>query len=217
MNLDLSACTRSTATAGGGLLSNGTFAPAPGSNSTGEPRIVNLILPTLATNIQGGSTGSPSFRFFTSLRTISGSNVTEVRSNTFNNLSNLTTVSIPGLTWGIRHLAFESTGVKTIYLGTIPTDLGSLGQTPRIFSRVAQTEHTVTFYVEDITAYRTHIVSFGGGATWVQMMGRRSDFSSDTIPTQEQWSNVWDNFASTRDNLTVRMVCLASGAVYPAQ
>jgi len=111
--LDLSACTRGNQTAGGGLWSDGSFYPDPAipSFEKGKNKIVNLILPEAATNIPDvylytDSTGehySPSFRYFSNLKNVTGINITTIGRNAFENLGTYTGTSVSGDTVVIRN------------------------------------------------------------------------------------------------------------------
>jgi hypothetical protein len=81
--LDLSAC----------AMSGAEF--NPGSANTGENRIASLVLPAPAESIKAGTSNSPTFRYFTDLKNVSGANVTAVGDYAFSNRGALATVSLP--------------------------------------------------------------------------------------------------------------------------
>jgi hypothetical protein len=94
--LDLSACTRGSHSSGGGLYSDGTFDAAQAMGSSGKDKIVSLTLPDAATGIEGGPNWSfPTFRYFTSLKSVSGKNVTGIGNVAFATLTTLVTMSFP--------------------------------------------------------------------------------------------------------------------------
>jgi hypothetical protein len=91
--LDLSACTASTDTAGGGLYGSRTF--DPGLGYTGESKIVSLVLPEEAEKIAAGFASAFTFRRFTTLGSVTGAEVKEVGDYTFGGCDALTMVSFP--------------------------------------------------------------------------------------------------------------------------
>ena len=97
VSLDLSACTKSTASTGGGLRSNGDFDPLT-STTTGKAKIVNLTLPTLATGIVEGASSNPTFKNFTALKIVSGAGVTSIGDCAFSGCTALTSASFPAAT-----------------------------------------------------------------------------------------------------------------------
>jgi uncharacterized repeat protein (TIGR02543 family) len=98
VNLDLSACTRSDASTGGGLRSDGTFDPIY-DFSTGKNRIVSLILPDAAISIVDSTdTEYPTFRGFSSLENVSASMVTTIGDEAFNRCTNLTSANFQAVT-----------------------------------------------------------------------------------------------------------------------
>jgi hypothetical protein len=93
--LDLSLCTRSSASSGGGLRSDGTFDST--SSASGDGYITSLILPNTATSIaSNGDYGN--FYHFSNLDSVSASAVTRIDDNTFRNSTSLTSVSFPLVT-----------------------------------------------------------------------------------------------------------------------
>jgi hypothetical protein len=86
VDLDLSACTMT-----GMSATLGEF--DPGAYNTGESMIVSLVLPGAATSITAGRYGNPTFRYFTALKSVSGSGIDTVGGYAFNNCDALTTVS----------------------------------------------------------------------------------------------------------------------------
>jgi len=101
VNLDLSACTRSSNTSGGGLWQNGTFDPGY-TITTGKGKIAAITLPDEAVNIAGivtvtGDNGV--FHSFTELRSVSALNVTTIPGATFfSNGNSLTCAYFPNVT-----------------------------------------------------------------------------------------------------------------------
>jgi hypothetical protein len=109
VSLDLSACTKSGESAGGGLRSSGDFDPISGT-TTGKAKIVNLTLPTLATGIVAGTYSAPTFNNFTVLKTVSGAGVTTIGNIAFYSTagqSALTSASFP-LAAAIGEFAFSN-------------------------------------------------------------------------------------------------------------
>jgi hypothetical protein len=97
VSLDLSACTKSGASSGGGLSSTGDFDPLS-TISTGKDKIANLTLPATETRIVGGDYANPTFKHFTALKTVSGAGVTSIGSRAFLDCAALTSVSFPAAT-----------------------------------------------------------------------------------------------------------------------
>ena len=97
VDLDLSACTPSDSSTGGGLRSDGVFDPMS-AISDGKNKIVNLTLPAAATGIVGGNNDNSTFKHFDALKTVSGAGVTSIGAGAFNGFSAcgaLTGVSFP--------------------------------------------------------------------------------------------------------------------------
>ena len=96
VDLDLSACTRGNQTSGGGLWADGSFYPDPHipSYEKGKNKIVSLVLPETATNIPDvylytdltGEHYSIPFRYFTSLKNVTGINIDTIGHNAFKDL-----------------------------------------------------------------------------------------------------------------------------------
>ncbi|MDR1576591.1 MAG: leucine-rich repeat domain-containing protein, partial [Treponema sp.] len=143
--LDLSACTKGSHLSGSGLYSDETFDPYK-SSATGEGKIVSLTLPDAATSI--AASGSSTFRYFTSLTSVSGKNVTHIGVSAFSDCTVLETVNITKAVtisslafWGcsaltaislpvvqsIGNYAFGSSGLVSV---EIPASLSSLGRAP---------------------------------------------------------------------------------------
>ena len=94
INLNLSSCTRSSSSTGGGLRSDGTF-DSSANISTGKYRIVSIVLPDAAASIVSGS-GNYSFsNNFTNLKSASGANIISISGSAFGGCTSLTTVSFP--------------------------------------------------------------------------------------------------------------------------
>jgi hypothetical protein len=102
--LDLSACTMT------GTEFN------PGAANTGESKIVSLVLPNVATSIKNGSfvvsTHYATFRYFTALKSISGSSIISIGDYAFYNCDSLTTMTFPKAT-SIGDYAFYRTALTT--------------------------------------------------------------------------------------------------------
>jgi hypothetical protein len=100
VNLDLSACTMT-----------GTSFDPDSTVATGKDKIVSIILPTVATSIEAGTTSSnPTFKNFTNLNSISGANITTIGNYSFVR-SNLQSVDFPRTTI-IGRWAFWSSSLK---------------------------------------------------------------------------------------------------------
>jgi len=100
VNLDLSACPRSSNTSGGGLWQDGTFDPGY-AITTGKGKIAAITLPDTAVGIAELVTvidEQSVFRSFAELRSVSALNVTTIPGGTFRGLSNLTTANFPNVT-----------------------------------------------------------------------------------------------------------------------
>jgi len=99
ISLDLSLCTRSSSSTAGGLRSDGTFTPFySGSNNMSLPGrnlIVSLILPNTAESVIAENYNNLPKPFFPNLKTVSGSNITNIGYMAFSNCTNLTSVNFP--------------------------------------------------------------------------------------------------------------------------
>jgi uncharacterized repeat protein (TIGR02543 family) len=88
----------------------------PGTANTGKSYITGLVLPDAANSIQGGTPQSPTFQYFTNLKTLSAAEVETVGTSAFRICDSLETVSLPKATT-IGEAAFNSCkGLKTVYL-----------------------------------------------------------------------------------------------------
>jgi hypothetical protein len=67
----------------------------PGTADTGERYIVSLVLPDMVTGVREGGSGNPTFRYFTGLKSISGSGVLGVGGYAFSGSTALKTVNLP--------------------------------------------------------------------------------------------------------------------------
>ena len=67
----------------------------PGAGTTGKNMIVSLELPLTTTAINAGTSGNPTFNYFTSLETISGANVSDIGNYAFYNRTSLKTFDLP--------------------------------------------------------------------------------------------------------------------------
>jgi hypothetical protein len=113
VDLDLSACT----------MSGTTF--DPGTANTGEGKIVSLILPDAATIIKAGDAPSSTFRYFSALKSVSGSGIKTVGNYAFLHCWALTTVSLPAATF-IGNYAFYSCAALTTVTLPAATSIGYL-------------------------------------------------------------------------------------------
>jgi len=76
------------------MEADGIFNPVS-SVSTGKDKIVSLVLPDGSKTISGGTSGSPSFRYFTNIKEISGNNISTIGNYSFYNCSSLISVDFP--------------------------------------------------------------------------------------------------------------------------
>jgi hypothetical protein len=115
VDLDLSACTMSGMTAIPGEFD-------PGTANTGESKIVSLVLPTAATSIKdkGGVV-----MYFTSLKSVSGAQVTSIGHRAFVNCTGLTSVSFPKATYIGGQTFANCTGLTSVSFPAVT----SIGQT----------------------------------------------------------------------------------------
>ncbi|MDR2445308.1 MAG: leucine-rich repeat domain-containing protein [Spirochaetaceae bacterium] len=92
--LDLSACTM----AGN---AQGVMEFDPDTFDAGKNRIVSLVLPGAAQSVKAGTEGAgqdapvPAFRYFTSLKSIEGANITSIGDHAFSGCAALTTLRLP--------------------------------------------------------------------------------------------------------------------------
>jgi hypothetical protein len=117
-DLDLSACTRSTASDGSGLWSDGTF--EPGEYNNGMEYIVSLILPTAATSIGDPDEFYwPAWGRFPSLVSVKGVNIETIGNCAFAGceaLETLETADFPAAQ-SIGASAFDGcTALESVYL-----------------------------------------------------------------------------------------------------
>jgi uncharacterized repeat protein (TIGR02543 family) len=87
----------------------------PGTEDTGEKKIVSLILPNAAQDIEESPSSMAAFRYFVILKEISGSNMRSISDRAFENCGALKTVSFPRVTY-IGDSAFYYTDLETAYL-----------------------------------------------------------------------------------------------------
>ena len=97
VDLDLSACTRSSSAGTAGLDSNGAFDP-DSSVATGKDKIVSLVLPDAANSIADGTFSNPTFNHFSELETVGGMNVDNIGDWAFYYCASLVSVDFPSLT-----------------------------------------------------------------------------------------------------------------------
>ena len=96
-----------------------------GTSSTGKNRIVSFVLPVTATGITNGDSLSPTFQYFTSLKSITGVNVTTLGAFSFHERSSLETSNFPALTTVGNYAFSRCTGLTSITIGNIVTSIGS--------------------------------------------------------------------------------------------
>jgi hypothetical protein len=97
VNLDLSACTKSNHSNGGGLYEDRTFDPDY-LTSTGKGYIVSLVLPGAAESIIAGTNSNFAFKHFAALTDVGGANIGTVGAYAFYDRDNLTTAGFPAAT-----------------------------------------------------------------------------------------------------------------------
>jgi hypothetical protein len=151
--------------------------------------------------------GKWAFQHQVNLGTVNLPSAQIIREYAFDNCDNLQTVSLP-VAQVIEKCAFYSCdNLQTVSLPaalifednafTLCTSISSvaLGPTPptmvevyvlTLFRICATTQKTITFYVPNVSVY------IAAGTPWSDKMGNTS-----------VWGTYWDNFASTKDNLTV--------------
>jgi hypothetical protein len=116
--LDLSACN----------MTNTEFDPVY-PIITGKAYITDLVLPDAATSIKAGSEGSPTFRYFSALKSVSGSGIITVGDYAFYNCPKLTTVNLttgnPLVAMSIGHSAFAMCKYLTTVNLEAATDIGA--------------------------------------------------------------------------------------------
>jgi hypothetical protein len=99
VELDLSACTAGTHTAGGGLYADNAFDPNAADTHSGriaaKGRIVSLVLPAGTVTIPDGTDTDPTFKHFGKLASVSGANLFTIGEFAFYEYTALTTVSFP--------------------------------------------------------------------------------------------------------------------------
>jgi hypothetical protein len=103
----------------------------PGTANTGEGRVVSLVLPDLAESIKDGIVTlddghysyDPIFRYFTSLKRVSGNTIKTIGVSAFYDCPSLTTVNFPALT-SIGHGAFACCTALTIADFPVVTSIG---------------------------------------------------------------------------------------------
>jgi hypothetical protein len=112
VNLDLTDCT-------------GMTMFDPGTANTGESKIVSLVFPTAATSITAGTYTNPTFRFFTSLKSVAGAGMTAISDYAFYGHTTLTSIDLPAVVT-IGNFAFSGcTGLTSIDLQAV-TSIGNL-------------------------------------------------------------------------------------------
>jgi hypothetical protein len=110
VSLDLSDCT----------MGNGVTVFDPGTNNTGESKILSLVLPDVATSIKDDGE-DPAFKNFTSLTSVSGKNISTVGSSVFSNCVSLTEADFPKAE-AIGMWAFDNCiALKTVNLPKVKT------------------------------------------------------------------------------------------------
>ena len=88
VTLDLSACAMT-----------GTEFNPDATVTTGKDKITGIVLPTGATGIADGTSSASTFAGFTSLKSVTGANVTDIGEWAFGNCTRLTSVSFPAATF----------------------------------------------------------------------------------------------------------------------
>jgi hypothetical protein len=89
--------------------------------SIGKDKIVSLVLPDMAASIKAGSSGSPTFQYFSSLKSVDTKNVTTVGNNAFDGCINLETVNLTKVrTIGDEVFANTGTTALTVFLTLVP-------------------------------------------------------------------------------------------------
>jgi hypothetical protein len=87
----------------------------PGAANTGEKYVVSLVLPDAAQSIKGLSDyDAPLFRYFTSLKEVSGANIKTIGVNAFRNCVGLTSASFPQATSIGNSAFYNCTGLSSI-------------------------------------------------------------------------------------------------------
>ncbi|MDR1587571.1 MAG: leucine-rich repeat protein [Treponema sp.] len=106
-----------------GAMTGAEFDPLSGVSGAGEAYIVSLTLPAAATGVKAGSEAL-SFRHFTSLKSVSGANVTSIGDYAFYKCAALKTLSFPAVkTIGVS--AFEEcVALETLSLPVV-TSIGN--------------------------------------------------------------------------------------------
>ena len=128
VDLDLSACTRSGSSNGGGLRSNGTFDPLR-DILTGKDRIVSIALPDAAANLLNGggnASSASSFRYFTNLITFSGRGLISIGSYVFSFCQSLALTELPQGITSIGVGAFYYS--QNLALTDLPLGITSIGE-----------------------------------------------------------------------------------------
>ncbi|GHV96629.1 hypothetical protein AGMMS50293_29490 [Spirochaetia bacterium] len=95
--LDLSTCTASGESSGGGLNSDWTFNPDY-NITTGKGKIVGITLPDAAMTITAGTISNGAFKNFSALTTVNGAGVLTIGAAAFQGCTSLTSVSLPVVT-----------------------------------------------------------------------------------------------------------------------
>jgi hypothetical protein len=103
VDLDLSACTMT-----------GEF--DPGAANTGKDKVVSLVLPDAATSIKAGDYSNSTFRDFSALKSVSGSNIITVGTVAFWSCEALTTVDLPKATTIDNFAFFECYALTSVNL-----------------------------------------------------------------------------------------------------
>jgi hypothetical protein len=116
VNLDLSACTIE-----GG---NSTIFNPDSAVATGKNRIVSITLPNVAQSILNGTWGNPTFDFFTTLKSFSGTGLKTIGEYAFSGRSSLTQTELPTGITSIGNYAFEK--CSNLALTSLPVGLSNI-------------------------------------------------------------------------------------------
>jgi hypothetical protein len=128
VELDLSDCTASTHSSGGGLYGTNTFDPDYTNTNAGKGKIVSLVLPGAATGIAAasGSSDNSAFKNFTALESVSGAGIQTVGDFAFWRRTALTVVNLPAATTIAMRAFYGCTALTTVSLPASLTTIGDM-------------------------------------------------------------------------------------------